>query len=100
MQSILTNTIVWLSDGSNIDETISELKDLKFELTDEGEVDSFLGTVIDKYDSGNIIMAQKGLIDTIIKSVGLGNNFKQHRQLLTLMISTINLMRHEALDHL
>ena len=38
----------WSPDESKIEETISELKAPKFELTDEGEVGSFLGIKVDK----------------------------------------------------
>ena len=73
------DTVFWSPDESKIDKAISELKALKFELTDEGEVDSFLGIKIDKDAKGNITMTQRGLIDTIIKSVGLENDSKQHQ---------------------
>ena len=36
------DTIFWSPDDSKIESTISELKALNFELTDKGEVDSFL----------------------------------------------------------
>ena len=64
---------------TNIDRTISELKALNFDLTDEGEVDSFLGIKIDTKDNGTITMSQPALIGTIIKSMGLENDSKQHQ---------------------
>ena len=73
------DTVFWSPGESKIEKAISELKALKFELTDEGEVDSFLGIKIDKDAKGNITMTQRGLIDTIIKSVGLENDSKQHQ---------------------
>ena len=73
------DTVFWSPDESKIDKVISDLKTLKFELTDEGEVDSFLGIKIDKDKEGNVTMTQRGLIDTIIKAVGLENDSKQHQ---------------------
>ena len=73
------DTVFWSPDESKIDKVISDLKTLKFELTDEGEVDSFLGIKIDKDKEGNITMTQSGLTDTIIKAVGLENDSKQHQ---------------------
>ena len=73
------DTVFWSPDESNIDKVISHLKSLKFELTDEGEFDLFLGIKIDKDIKGNITMAQRGLIDTIITAVGLENDSKQHQ---------------------
>ena len=73
------DTIFWSPDDSKIESTISELKALNFDLTDEGEVDSFLGVKMEKDKDGNITMTQRGLIDTIIKAVGLENDSKQHQ---------------------
>ena len=61
------NTAFWSPDKSKIQETISELKALKFILTGEIEVDSFLGIKIDKDEVSNITMTQRGPIDTIIE---------------------------------
>ena len=73
------DTVFWSPDESKINKAISELKAHKFELTDEEEVDSFLDIKIDKDEKGNITMTQKGLIETIIKLVGLENDSKQHQ---------------------
>lgn len=73
------DTTFWSQDESKIDKTISELKSLSFELTDEEEFNSFLGIKIDKDGNGNITMTQRGLLYTIIKSVGLENYSKQHQ---------------------
>ena len=73
------DTIFWSPNEIKIDETISELKALNFDLTDEGEVDSFLGIKIDTADDGTITMSQPALIETIIKSLGLEDDSKQHK---------------------
>ena len=73
------DTIFWSPNEIKIDEIIGELKALNFDLTDEGEVDSFLGIKIDTEDDGTITMSQPALIETIIKSLGLENDSKQHK---------------------
>ena len=65
------DTICWSPDDSKIDNTISELKELNFDLTNEGSVDSFLGINIDTTDDSTITMNQPALIETIIKTLGL-----------------------------
>ena len=77
------DTVFWSPDESNIDKVISDLKSLKFELTDEEEVDSFLGINIDKDKDGNITMTHRGLTDAIIKFVGLENDSRQHQTAVT-----------------
>ena len=71
-------TIFWSPDDTKIDQTISELKALDFDLTDEGVVDSFLGIKIDTKEDGTIAMSQPALTDTIIETLGLENDSKQH----------------------
>ena len=61
----------WCPAGSKIDQTSSAIKGLQFDLTDEGDVDSFLGIEIDTKDDGAITMSQPGLIDTISQTLGL-----------------------------
>ena len=46
---------------------------------DEGDVDSFLGIKIDTADDETITMSQPALTDTIIKSLGLNHDSKQHK---------------------
>ena len=48
------DTIFWWPDDSKIDQKTGELKTLNFDLTDEGEVDSFLGIKIDTADENTI----------------------------------------------
>ena len=75
----LGDTIFWFLDKSNIDKIISELKNLNFGLTDEGNVDSFLEVKIDTADNGTIIMSQPALANTIIHSLRLENDSTQHQ---------------------
>ena len=73
------DTIFWSPNESKIDSTISDLKALDFELTDERDVDSFLGVQIDTTKDGVVKMTQTGLIDTIIETLGLDENSTQHQ---------------------
>ena len=52
------------------------LKALDFDLTYEGEVDSFLGIKIDTADDNTITMSRPALNETIIKLLGLENDYK------------------------
>ena len=56
------------------------IRDLKkdFHLTDEGDVDAFLGVQFDYLDDGQIKMSQKGLIDQKLKDLGIENESKCH----------------------
>ena len=73
------DTIFWAPKDSIIDKTISELRALNFDLTDEGDVDSFLGIKIDTADDKTITMSQPALTDTIIKTLGLNHDSKSHK---------------------
>ena len=72
-------TIFWSPNKTNIDRTISELKDLNFDLIDKGEVDSFLDSKIYTEEDSKITISQPVLIETIIKLLGLENDSKQHQ---------------------
>lgn len=65
------DTLIWSSNNEAIDETIRLLKEQNFVLTDEGQVDAFLGVKVDKLSDGSIKMPQPGLIDTILKLTGI-----------------------------
>ena len=70
------DTIFWSPNDANIDKTISKLKALKFELTDQREVDPFLGIKTDTAKDETITMSQLVLIETIIRSLGLKDDSK------------------------
>lgn len=72
------DTIFFSPKNSIIDTHINHLKQ-NFELIDEGDVNEFLGIKIQKEKDGTIIMTQPGLIDQIIKHVGLEYDSKQHK---------------------
>ena len=72
------DTIFWSPNNSSIDKKISKLKDLNFDLMDEGDVDSFMGIKLDTADDKTITMSQPALTDTIMKYLGLNYDSKQH----------------------
>ena len=49
-----------------------------FNLTNEGDADSFLGVQFNYLKDGQIKMSQSGLIDQTLKDVGIDNNSKCH----------------------
>ena len=74
------DTIIWSPDESAIDKTIKDLEDAGFDLTDEGDVDSFLGIDIKRHDDNSgFTMTQPALIKSIIDALGLQNDSKQHK---------------------
>ena len=72
------DTIFFAKSKSTIENVIIQLKK-SFELTDEGEVDAFLGIKLTKNTDDSITMSQPGLIEQVIKTVGLENDSKQHK---------------------
>ena len=72
------DTIFFAPKTATIESIITSLKE-SFELTDEGEVDAFLGIKVTKNDDKTIMMSQPGLIDQVIRTVGLENDSKQHK---------------------
>ena len=63
---------------SIIDEHIAALKDLDFDLTDEGDIEAFLGVKVQRDKQGHIKMSQPGLTDTILETLGLEKTSKCH----------------------
>ena len=59
--------------------TISELKQLKFDFTDEGDVTLLLGVKIDTVEDGTITISQPALTDAILQVLGLENTSTQHQ---------------------
>ena len=73
------DTLFFSKDPKKIDQIISNLKKLDFELTDEGDVEAFLGIQVDQLDDGTIKMSQPDLINRVIKALGLEAESKQHK---------------------
>ena len=60
-----------------MDNMITSLKK-DFDLTDEGDVDTFLGVQFHYLEDGEIKMSQSGLIKQTLKDVGIENYSKCH----------------------
>ena len=79
----VNNTLfVFAKTDEIIDVHIKQLQDINFELTDEGDVEDFLGVKIDKPDQESSKISQPALTDTIITTLlGLNTNAstKQHK---------------------
>ena len=71
------DTIFFAKDQTIIQNMIESLQK-DFDLTDEGDVDAFLGVKFDNLPDGQIKMTQTGLIEQILKDVGIQNESKAH----------------------
>ena len=72
------DTLFFSKSDDIIDSHINSLKTLGFDLTDEGDVENFLGVKVEKFPNNQIKMSQPSLIDTAIKMVLLENKSKCH----------------------
>ena len=86
------DTIIQSPDDYKIDQVISGLKELNFELIDEGDVDSFLGIKIDTADDDTIIMSQPALIEKIIHALGLEKTLSSTK--LQLLVHPYRRVKH------
>ena len=73
------DTLFFSKDPSKVDKVISNLQKLNFELTDEGDVDAFLGIKVEQLEDGTIKMTQPELINRVITTLGLDKQSKQHK---------------------
>ena len=75
--AVYVDDTMFLADNDKIiDQHISSLKALDFDLTDEGDIEAFLGVQVERTTDKNgnvntIKMSQPGLSETIIKTLGL-----------------------------
>jgi len=84
-------------DSAEIDELIASLgKDDKceitFKVTDEGEIDDYLGVKVERLEDGRIKLSQPHLIDQILEELGFRDNTKAKD---TPALSTVMLGRDE-----
>ena len=56
-------------DKREIDKLILEMKDVKLDVTDEGDITDFLGVNIEHRDDGSVKLSQPHLIDQILKDL-------------------------------
>lgn len=71
------DTIFFARDDETINAMISDLQ-RDFDLTDEGDVEAFLGIKFQSNSKGEITMSQPGLIDSILEDVGIQATSKMH----------------------
>ena len=62
-------------DKADIDKCMSDLSS-KFEITDEGDIDEYLGVKVTRLDDGRITLTQPHLIVSIIQDLGFKENTK------------------------
>ncbi|MFM7311463.1 MAG: reverse transcriptase domain-containing protein, partial [Flavobacteriales bacterium] len=58
-------------DPAEIDQLVADLRNLGFDLTQEGDFTEFLGIKLTNNTDGTITLTQQGLIDKIVKAVHL-----------------------------
>jgi hypothetical protein len=58
-------------DAADIDKFLSDLRQAKFNVTDEGELADYLGVKIEKLPEGKFKLSQPHLIDSILEDLGL-----------------------------
>ncbi|CAJ1947016.1 unnamed protein product [Cylindrotheca closterium] len=58
-------------DPADIDKLIEELRELQFELKNEGDFNEFLGIKFDKRKDGSVELTQTGLIDKVLEAAGM-----------------------------
>jgi hypothetical protein len=73
------DTLFFAKDNKKVDKTISALEALGFKLTDEGDVDAFLGVKVEDLPQNKIKMSQPNLINRILDLLGLKEESKQHK---------------------
>ena len=73
------DTLFFSKDREKVNKVISQLQKLDFELTDEGDVEAFLGIKVDQLPDGTIKMSQPDLINRVIETLGLEKQSKQHK---------------------
>ena len=57
-------------DAKEIDKVIAELRALKYNISDEGDISDYLGVKVQALADGNIKLSQPQMIRTILKDLG------------------------------
>jgi len=63
-------------DQSEIDTIIRELKDADLNITEEGDLQDFLGVNIEQQDDGSVLLTQPHLIDSILQDLQMDASTK------------------------
>jgi len=63
-------------DQSEIDTIIRELKDADLNITEEGDLEDFLGVNIERQDDGSVLLIQPHLIDSMLQDLQIDASTK------------------------
>ena len=88
------NSILAGPEKSEVDEIIRQMKKVKLNITDEGDVEDFLGVNIEHSDDGSIVLSQPHLIDQILKDLNMANENVKVKE--TPAASSIVLRKYES----
>ena len=72
--------VIFADNQTTIDSFIKNMRARDYLLQDEGDIENFLGVNINKTDDDRLEMLQTGLIDDIIKDLGLDNPKCKHEK--------------------
>ena len=61
-------------DKDEIDRIIKQMRDVKLDITDEGNVEDFLGVNIERNEDGTVTLTQPHLVDQILKDLNMMND--------------------------
>ena len=73
----IDDCLMFAKTADIIENLIASLR-TEFTLTDEGDVNGFLGIDVKNLSDGSYELTQPGFIDRIIKEVGLEDELKEH----------------------
>jgi hypothetical protein len=74
------DTILIDPSNNEIDKIIQQLKDIKFNVQDEGQIEDFLGVRISQHNNGTIEMSQPHLIQQILEDLNLASIDKKGKE--------------------
>jgi hypothetical protein len=76
----VNDTILIEPSDEVINNVIQELKDQKFNVTDEGQIEDYLGVRIEKLSDGRINLSQPHLIQQILKDLNLEHSDRNSQE--------------------
>ena len=65
------DTIILSPDPTEADRVVAQLRALKYDVTDEGEISDYLGVKVERQQDGTIKLTQPQLIDQILQDLNL-----------------------------
>ena len=73
------DSLIFSPNAKDIDQVIKELEELNYDVSDEGDIDDYLGVKVQRLTDGSIKLSQPHLIDQILKDLGLHNSDSSDR---------------------